>query len=428
MRGRSIQIAGLVVAVLIGVALAVLPQYSTLIVLLVLVPLFLVVGLRYPESLIAIFLTAGFYKTIIPLPVDVTILAAVGLIVLSALRLGRDGGVRVPVPVWGFVACSLLVLAGIFQSDVSAYGIDKALRFATLGAVAVFAPMILIRTERSLIHLSGWLLAVGIAMSVAAVVSGGDPLAGGRYTALGSNTIALGRVSALALAVLVIAAIWNGRLRVLALLAALLPALALLGSGSRGPALAVGLAFLFLMGVKVLSPTTGRVRSVAIGALVALLLVAAVAMAPTVSLERFDLLFEGGGGQSGASRLVLLGDAATMFAQSPLAGAGTGAFAVRHGSLSYPHNIVAELAAENGLIATAAMLLFLIGAFVAAVSRVWKRPGYCSDLMLVVIVSSLVNALVSGDLNANRLLYAFATIALVLAVTKGEEPCTDVLE
>lgn len=425
MRVWGTRIAGFCVAALLGAGLAILPQYSALIFLLVLFPLLIIVGLQYPESLLAFFLTAGFYKTSIPLPIDVTILAAIALILLAALRLGKTGGVSVPTPVWGFVACSLLVLVGALQPAATAYGVDKALRLATLGSVSVFAPMILIRSERSLIRLAAWLLGVGAVMSVLAVLAGGDPLAGGRYTALGSNTIALGRVSAIALAVLAVTAVWNSRFRIPALAAAFLPALSLLGSGSRGPAIAVVLGLVVLLGVKMITTTTGRVRSVAVGAIFVLLVVAAVALAPSVALERFDLLFEGGGGHSGASRLILLGDSARMFSRDPIAGAGTGAFAFHHGALTYPHNIVMELASENGIFALIGMLVFVVGAFAASIGRVWRHPGFASDLLLVMIISAAVNALVSGDLNANRILYSFATIALVLVVPRRADQCPD---
>jgi O-antigen ligase len=85
----------------------------------------------------------------------------------------------------------------------------------------------------------------------------------------------------------------------------------------------------------------------------------------------------------------------------------------------YPHNIVLEFAAEYGLLGLAAFL-FLCGLAlrnaVSALRRGTDRAGLVTGALgFAVLVYCLANAIVSGDINDNRLLFTAIGLCAALA-------------
>lgn len=139
-------------------------------------------------------------------------------------------------------------------------------------------------------------------------------------------------------------------------------------------------------------------------------------------------------------RLELYRAAVEAFREAPLFGAGTGSFAALapYPGVFYPHNIILEVGAELGLAGLVALALLAGGTFfrllrLAAVESKLlgadgkeKKAGVTiSGFAGALLAYGLVNALVSGDITANFLLWlATGTIAAAHAVAvDGEGSC-----
>lgn len=130
--------------------------------------------------------------------------------------------------------------------------------------------------------------------------------------------------------------------------------------------------------------------------------------------QRFGLLFAADQGDSIDARRYILDIASTETASHPF-GVGWGGLEPSLApSAQYPHNVVAEVFAEAGWIAGAAFLVYIAAALVRARRDV---------LVLPLLTYWLLNALVSGDVNDNRALFAFLGVAIALggvAVTRAD--------
>lgn len=104
---------------------------------------------------------------------------------------------------------------------------------------------------------------------------------------------------------------------------------------------------------------------------------------------------------------------------APLIGHGLGSWPiVTPGTIaSYPHNIVLEILVELGM--AGFVLLVIVGVF-GLVSALWTMHGGAHSvgwLMLGLTAFMFANALISGDINDNR--YLFAYLGLLVAPALG---------
>jgi O-antigen ligase len=242
------------------------------------------------------------------------------------------------------------------------------------------------------------------------------------------NPIFLGRKSADGLIIaisLLMGSVVALPYRILAL--ACLPALAiaLVAAGSRGPVLGLLLGVAALLALLVRSRASRR-RIPLLVISVVLAVVAIGIVVPHEATQRsLSILSDAGSGVSSNGRSHLWSLAFEQFASHPLQGAGTGGFAEVAPVELYPHNILLEGAAELGV----AGLLLLVGVMVSAFSRLlgaWRRAS--DDLrpviavVLALLVASIANSLLSGDITVNNSLWLFAGLGVGLAsVTVRDE-------
>lgn len=178
-------------------------------------------------------------------------------------------------------------------------------------------------------------------------------------------------------------------------------------AGSRGPFLAL-LVSLLLYFFLLRRTNLGRVKKSAFVLLTLLLLRFLVAVGPadiytrlTQLFSRFDL--------TTFYRLRAYETAKNLFLENPLKGVGTAGFA-RFDPLGYPHNIFLELASEVGLwgVASFAGLVLLAGYFVIRLLRNRESTLLESSLsrtLFTIFAFALINAQVSGSINANQQLW-----------------------
>src|SRR4029077_4887557 len=115
-------------------------------------------------------------------------------------------------------------------------------------------------------------------------------------------------------------------------------------------------------------------------------------------------------------RLTLYRWALEMFAQKPLTGWGLGGwsyYALDRDIPAYPHNLVLEIAAEEGVLGLAAL-----GSLLLTVSLARRRTRRDSpDLSFIgpVFAFSLLATMTSGDINVNRPLWLWCGMIFALA-------------
>ncbi len=380
------------------------------------------------EFVLAGFLTAGYFKAdprLAWLPVDFTVFMAGFLAILIGWFLLKNR-FYLPRNIFPPIVLFLLFLPGLFVAEWDDYSIEKVARFFTLTLLAAIGPVFLIKDWNDLGRFWNALSFLGLILAVDALlrVPQSDELS--RLTGFGSNTIALGRAAGVALIWLVILGL-EGRLHFMGFFpVAGIAAFALLGAGSRGPLLAAGLA-LFIYFVFLKSNFYQLMRFMGLVAGVILVLAMSITWVPESSLERVARLLTGTLGSSEEVRLQAYLASWELMQNNPL-GLGLGGFAsaveLWSGEVRvlYPHNIVLETFLEGGWLAG----LYFLGLVGISLFRGYRLGSTLRKAepraLLSVFVYMFLNALVSGDLNDNRLFFATLSLTLTLGKVRTHSP------
>ena len=359
-----------------------------------------------PVALAALLVIGALKGPIRDWPLDATLMVAVVCALLAVISLVREG---IPRGVWWMVGLCAVMLPPALWATSSAYGEEKVPKLA-LTFLAAIAPLFLIRTARQQATFLWSVAVAGVVMSFAAVVETRPDLYG-RRAGFGANTVEQGRMSGLSVTVLAVGLVRRAAPRLLLAVGLVLAFYALLASGARGP---LGAAVLSA-GVAAVAGWRGPVRisrtAVAVTAVVVVVVAVLLVLTPSYSLDRLRDPF----GHTGVMREGAWAEAWDLAITHPL-GAGWASFedvstTLNPGDRHYPHNIVLEMAAEAGWIAAAVLVAVLAVALVRA-WRAARTGGFTDAGILAVLVFATLNAMVSGDVNDNRLLFAMIALGL----------------
>lgn len=315
---------------------------------------------------------------------------------------------RLPKPCLGDAAFGLLaftVLVGALVAP-SQYGGIKALTFMTAGLLLYAAGRFLLR--KALVSTYLHILLVSSFYVVLASLVWGNWVGFRLEAGAGTNYLGVGRAAGTAAALSFVLAgerrspICRAFLR----LAFFVAVVAMLAAAARGPFV----AFICAMAI-FWSARRQRFSLKIIGGLVAALLIIAVVLSPVGAplMGRLRVLDSPLEDPSIGTRLRYYSTALSVIVTDPL-GIGTGQFPSLVGTSGrgYPHNIFLEVAVENGWVGLVA-LAALVGVSLVAAIRMIR--GNVAPAVGVLIVMALVNALFSGDLNDQRLLWSVCGIA-----------------
>ncbi len=366
----------------------------------------------------ALFLFAGYYKAdprlaFIQSRIDITLLF-LGLSFLVFLYGMLRNGFRQKIP-RDFAKIAILflllvacILGGLLYTESRQYGFDKALRFIFLTGWAFFGVPFFLSDFQSFRYFSWALVAISTAMAIDALV--GYPGVGqiGFVTSFGSNYIALARaggIGVLTTVGLLLPIEQRSLVRMLLWIVAALQLWAVLTAGARGPALSLAFAFLFFLILSARNFPYFAVDRFALR-LGAVILIASVALAlggmqklfPTLAVRMKLALTEGG--SSVLTRLDLYQTATDLWNNSIIFGSGTGQFGIAvmgEDVRLYPHNLVLELGAENGLIGVLIFGALIIVTFAIGLTFLKREKGLARVVvryLLVVCCFTLLNAMV----------------------------------
>lgn len=405
----------ILMAIALGLVLGIANPEEYAVWFVVVLPFALLLASKYPEAVLAAFLYSGFFKAGLVLPVDLTVLLGLLVIGLSVRSVAVNGPPDLQWVALLFALVIAVVGIGLIGS-ATPYAIDKAGRFAVLGSIAFFGAASLVRDRPAVRKFAGTAILLGAILSLDAIAGGlGQAVDQVRLTAFGANTIALGRVAAITLVGALTYTLWNRSAMSWALPVMLLASLALIGSGSRGPLMAVLIALGILGSYRLY---TKGARRFTVGATLGAAGLGAYVLwelVPDAAIARLASMISGAPGTADPVRISLYEQAISLWLANPVFGAGTGAFA-DIAPAQYPHNIFLELASENGLFGLVSFSIFAVAVFVRAVHLAWIEPCFEYDFLMAGLILAFVNASVSGDLNDNRILYAFAAIVSTTAV------------
>ncbi len=329
--------------------------------------------------------------------------------------------VAIDLPAMAMAGLVALMLLRLPASQASSYADSKVELFLVLG-VLPFVVGVLVGYVRSDLLL---FIAVSAGLTLAAAIYDTVLLGNGGIDSPATNRLALSSwfdpigfarsMGELALILLFAAARapTTGR-RILYMLALLPTAVAFLGTGSRGPLLglvvAVPALLLWMFGNKRMAK---RVVVTVVIALIGAGVLSSAGFIPSQSVDRALSVFTGSELPGETPRSVLWGEATHQISaswQNAAFGIGTGSFAAvdTHGE-RYPHNIVLETWAELGILGIA-LLALAIGASLYRLGGLTLRggePGALAGLLFALIVYSVVNALVSGDIAGNNAVWLY---------------------
>jgi O-antigen ligase len=378
----------------------------------------LAVLLVYPELALALYVVIGDVKgdarVASILPVDLTL--ALGAVLLAGIALNflRRKRVSAMPPVYLlFVALVALMTASLSYTPVFSAGLEKLGRFLTVTGIVIVAPFFVIGTAKAM---KRFLAAFGV---IAFAICGWSLLGlsgSARLATPSDNTIGLGHIACGLILLIWFAVIPRYRFpnRVLAYLLLGVPALALIGSGSRGAVIACVVVIL-------LSPLFHRRLLLDLACIASLgLAVLPFANIPTSATDYLGTLVRG---QSVGSvldfRSDLLDYGWKLLQQHPLIGTGIQGFRYYSPNpelYKWPHNIFLEIACELGIPA-ALIACAIFGSAILEACRQLKHataPHFAlSQVAAALLFAGVINATNTGDINSDRATWLFVSLVFV---------------
>jgi O-antigen ligase len=383
------------------------------------------------ECLLVLFLFAGLYKSdprLQWLPIDLTALFGGLSIIVGGYILVRRR-LRVPAR-----SLRLVLLMGIFSTYCAAsllwtpgriYAIQKTLYIALLTLWLLAACTLVIapdprRIKRFLLLIIVFGAWVAFESTRAYLIRSTS----NRMTSnmLGVQYLGLGRVLGLTILIMLAYRLYFTHNRFLKLGANVVLIYCyglLLILGGRGPFLAAIIGSLVPLAAAIRSGSLPHRRLVLRRHALPLIGLVVVGIAATIYLlstnsvpatfARLLTLFqEPGGGTSASVRMHLFSEATRLWSQAPLLGQGIGSFSLLtlgEDIRLYPHNLFLEVMAELGIIG-----LVMMGAMLRFAWRSlgpWHviRDDPWRILILMLFMSTFFNAMISGDIADNRVLF-----------------------
>ncbi len=383
--------------------------------------------LLYPELALALYVVVGDVKgderVASLLPYDLTL--ALGAILLAGIALNFVRGKRwVSMPPAYFLLIALVALMTVSLSYTPVFdaGLEKLGRFLSVTGIVVIAPFFVLGTPQAMKRfLWGFaIIAFAICSWSLAELGGSDRLA-----TPSDNTIGLGHIACALILLIWFAVVprlsFPWRIFAYALLA--VPTIALIGSGSRGPAIACSI-------VVFISLFFYRRRWLDVACL-AVMGFAALPFA-NIPVSSFDYLGTLIGSQSVTALMSFRGDLLdsgwAILRQHPLIGVGSQGF--RYASpnpalYNWPHNIFLEIACEMGIPAALIACAVFVSAIRESIRQLrdrWAPDFMLSQLVAALLLIGIINGTNTGDINSDRLTWLFLSLVFVVKDFRTQSP------
>jgi O-antigen ligase len=393
------------------------------------------------EAVVTLYMFAGMYKgdpRFAWIPVDPTVLffalsILIGTLILVSKPLFRPG---LPAVVAGLALVTWFAIS-LLWSPSQIYGPDKVFFMATLALWGLIAGAMIIAPDRTRLRRLFAVLVLASLVAALEAIAVYLEAGGGRLWVGSGNYLLLGRLCGLGAEVVFVAWLFMRRRFALYGLVCLglfgLFGFVLIIGGGRGPLIATVASLLLTLVAGVRTSRHGlrlaayEAPAIALGlfALGALTVWITSSEQMPETLSRLEPLAEGAGLDSSAqSRVDHYETALGLWNDAPVLGHGAGSWPLlvgRPDAVGYPHNIFAEAAVEGGVIG----LVLLAGLLMIAlrpVSFAKVRRDPLSMCVLMLFINGFVNAMVSGDLPGNRVLFLLIGTLSALALPQPAQP------
>jgi O-Antigen ligase len=387
---------------------------------------FVALLLIYPELSLALYVVVGDVKgddrvaSLVPL--DLTLALGAVLFLGMALNCLRDKRVlTMPREYYLLLALVVMMVASLAWTPVFDAGLEKLGRFVSVTGIVIVAPFFVLGSAAALRR---FLVTFGCAAFVICAYSLTSLGGSDRLVTPSSNTIGLGHI-ACGLVVL----IWFGLMPRLVFPKRMLfyPVLAialvsLIGSGSRGAAMALGATIaISLLYYRRLA------GDLACLAAIFLSLVPFIRI-PDASFEYLGTLTSSGSLKSlFYFRAELLDYGWSLLRSHPFLGVGIQGFrfySPNAGLYNWPHNIFLEVCCELGLAAGAIMVaLFVLAvreAFHQVKDRVSPHPMF-AQIAAALLAVGIVNGTNTGDINSDRSTWLFLSLLFAVKALRASD-------
>lgn len=392
-------------------------------------------GIGMGGIVLALYLHAGGIKSnpfLAWVPIDLTLLLALLLALIVVGTVLRTA--YLPHAIWVPILIGGVLALGLIPPTPNQYGAEKVEAFYTLTLLGMFAAAVLIRIPKQRAAFLKTLAALGVVVTLLVTLM---PARASEWsdvvTLEGTNTITTSRMILTGAIIILLAAILKkmSKPRRLALIVlAALMILTALNTGSRGPILAAAVAVVLAL---LFAPVFARRRGRTIFAF-ALVAGGALFVATQLGSDGLERIaaFLGGVEDTSSGARSDFWELAWYYTLETPTGLGWGAFANIPGETGafsstarYPHNMMIEIALEAGLFAAVVILVFLIVTLFRMRSLA-TTPATVACFALLIF--TIANAMLSGDINDNRLMWAMIVAAWAITRQKTPEPETDSAE
>lgn len=407
--------------------------------------------LYYNQVLLILLASVGLVKgaAIAQFPIfktiDLTVLISVLVILVLAWKLANPQARRHVMQYQYIIAGFLIWVVWMITSSLYAPFLDwaliKSFRFALFTTTLFLGPLVMVQSREASNAMLRIFLAVGLLGAVyiigqMLIILRSASIQQGiiRLSILSANPIGAGRVLSICAAMAAIVIVTDmgkfkhwGPLLILFLVTALL-------TGSRGPILAL-VAATVLLGL--ILGGTARRRTIYILGLMIVAIGLVLVVAPEGLTSRYRLYMEGelAATQQGlvvlntvVHRIVMWHKALALWTSDLphfIMGTGTAGYIIAFPwrDIEYPHNLPLELLAEFGLIGLGVFSLHICLIAKRTIHRFRSRFQREELLWLTGALTMFFAALVSGDLNDNRLLWFFlGGLLATVSVGSGPQP------
>jgi hypothetical protein len=366
-----------------------------------------------------VFLSAGHFKESLTwIPFDLTIGAAVLVLVLALLSFLAEGG-KIPYAAFPMVVFFAAMGVSALWTDWTPYAIEKTTRFFSLSLLGWVIPVMILNDLKGIKRFMWLLILLGIVLSsgvILQVANGGfTGDIGERTTGFATITLALGSDAGQAVVALYALIMRGGKWIWLSTICIPL-FITIVASGARGP-LFVAVIVMVLLTMRFSKPNNVNVWiAVALIATALIGLSGFSSLLPQGSVRRIEKVLQGAQDQSSDVRKDANLVAIEETIRHPF-GLGFGGFGSVYsfGSKTdrvYPHNVFLEIACENGVLVGT----LFIGIVFVAIRRSYRvaleKPEMRPFLALLLFTVGV--SFVSGEININRLLYGLVVIGLML--------------
>lgn len=360
------------------------------------------------------------------IPFDLTAICAVLVCALAALDVPNwKVSRRQLIYVFGV---ALTFILGSLPAGYAGYGATKVATMFTITFLAlVLAPVLIFVSER---RGAVFVIAIFVIGTCATIFTFLSPEYAAEYSNrlvfAGTDTIGTARFAGGSLAVAIVLAVAlppSHRARPWLWLSAFPLASLLLLTGSRGPLLSLVGTFIALFVIS--SAFRPRLlRQIVPVLTVALFALISATVTKSDGLTRTANFVAGEGDASTSARSVIWGVALREILRDPI-GVGWGGFrqlldssaVAVNPAIVYPHNMIIEVFVEGGWIPGVVITAILVYSAVRALTLA-RSPW--SVAFAALLVFSICNAMVSGDVNSARLMWVLLGLSLA-AFTNGED-------